>query len=106
MYLGRSRNREDIITLCQEPCERQLCHGVPFGLGNCGNPVHDGQILLQVLITEPRQDRTLITGLGKVLACAKRSGQEAIAERTVRDNGYAKLACGFKQADLRRFFFY
>ena len=49
-----SRNRDNVVTLCEKPCQTHLPGSCAFTFGNLFYLVHDCQILGQVFVLQPR----------------------------------------------------
>src|SRR5438477_10692588 len=89
----RSRDRNDVFALCQQPGERQLRGGATLTLGHCLQLVHDAEISFEVLWLKPRIPTAGII-VRQIGDGAKTAGEESSAQRTERDKTDSKLAAG------------
>src|SRR5580700_778110 len=88
-----ARNRHNVVTLREHPCERQLRRLAALFLCNFLNPTHQIKILLKVLALETRGIAPVIVG-GKIVEALEPSGQEAASQRAVSDEPDTQFAAG------------
>ena len=71
-----------------------------FHLSDLLHPVHEFQVLLEVLSLEPRSVATPVV-LWQILEASQLAGEEAAAERAVRDEADAQFPDGGDEFVLR-----
>jgi hypothetical protein len=79
-----ARNRRDVVALREQPGQRDLGRSDSYLSGNGSNLVDDAQIALEVLAGEARV-RLAPVVVGELLGRADLAGEEAVAERRVRN---------------------
>jgi hypothetical protein len=77
-----ARNRSDVITLREQPGQRELRRCGSHFSGDGSDLVHDAQITLEVLAGEARVGLAPVV-VGELLGRADLAGEEAVAERRV-----------------------
>lgn len=80
----RSRDRHDMLTLGQQPGQRKLCWSAAFLRGHFPDQSDNLKILVEVLSLEPRI-MTAVIIRRQVIEALDLTGQEAAAQRTVRN---------------------
>src|SRR4051812_5309567 len=83
MTLRRARDRHNPWLLREQPGQRELRRGRAFPLGEGLQPLHERQVGLAVLLSEPRHGVAKIARLERRLV-VNRAGQKALAKRTER----------------------
>src|SRR3954447_2533748 len=81
--LRGSRDRHDPRLLREQPGQRDLRRGRSLPLGEGLQPLHEGQVGLAVLFSEPRHGIAKIVWLKRRFV-VNRAGQKALAKRTER----------------------
>ena len=88
-----ARDGNEALRLGQEPREGQLGRRHLLRGGDLLHPVHEFQVLLEVLALEPWSVATPVV-LWQILEASQLAGEEAAAERAVRDEADAQFQDG------------
>src|SRR3712207_1587144 len=86
-----ARDRHDILSLMQQPCQGKLAGGYAFFVRYLFDPIDQLQVLLEVLALKARRGAPEVT-LRQVLDPLDSPGQEAAPQRTVSNKAYTQLA--------------
>jgi hypothetical protein len=96
---SRARDGEEIVSLRQNPRQRQLAGRAVLLLRDLGQAVHELKVLREVLGREARCKGAKVA-LFEVVWAADLAAEHAAADGGVGDDGNAELAGGFEEADL------
>ena len=88
-----SGNGHHVLTLCQDPRQRQLRRFASLSLGHGFEVPDDGQVLLEGLPLEPRAVPPPVV-VGQVVDFPDRAGEEATAKRALGHEADAQLPAG------------
>ena len=95
-----ARNRNNILTLRRQPCERQLARRAALLIREGLEAVDQHQVLTEIFRAEAGGDATEVVGR-KVVGTLDLARQKAAAERRVCEDGDAELAAGSEQVRAR-----
>lgn len=96
-----ARNRDDIVSLSHQPSQDELRRCAPLAVSHVLDAVHKLEVLVEILLGEPRGHRAEITLL-KVIRRPDTTREETPAKRRVCDGGDTQLAARAEQVDIRR----
>src|SRR5215203_5009585 len=88
-----ARDRHDILSLVQQPCQGKLAGGYAFFVRYLFDPIDQLQVFLEVPALEARRGAPEVA-LRQVLESLNLSGQEAASQRTISNKAYTQLAHG------------
>ena len=94
-------NRDDVVTLREQPCERELRGRAALLLRDLPDLLDDVQVLLEVVALKARVVATEVA-CRQLLRLREATGEEAAAERAVRHEADAELFAGSATHPPRR----
>src|SRR5579875_3985855 len=101
MKLRGARDGHDPRFAGEEPGQRDLTRRRSPGRGDLPHPVDKREVVLEGFGTEARDAGAQVVVLVNRGRGADRAGEEAFAQRTVRDEADAEFAAGVEDAFLR-----
>lgn len=96
----RSGDRDDIVSLRHEPCQRELAGSTAaMFLGDGQEPVGEIEVFVEIFGAETGRQGAEVA-FGEVLGALISAGEKASAERGIGDDGDAEFARGLQDVEL------